>query len=290
MLASIQEIHKLLVVTHTAGFRHGSIEDAKDVLPEWGEENNFEVTFVDETENARPDDLTLDEAFTDEFLADYDAIMFANTTSNFGTEAQREAVINFVENGGGFVGAHAAIDTGYDWPEYGEMVGTYFDSHPWTQEVNFLVEDAEHPSTEHLTNGEWSKLEEVYIFPEDMNPREAGKHILLSLDTESVDGPRGGQFDDHPTSWCSPQESGRVFITALGHHSQTWSSEEEFKQHILGGLDYAFGIETDTNCDQPSVKPGLISETLTDAVPRPTSLEVTDDNRVFSISINGGVY
>ncbi|WP_018930474.1 ThuA domain-containing protein [Gracilibacillus lacisalsi] len=284
------DVHKLLVVTHTAGYRHASIEDIKDVMPEWGEENGFEVTFVDGTDQAREGDLSLDEAFTPEFLADYDAIMFGNTTMNFGTEEQREAIIDFVENGGGFIGAHAAIDTGYDWPEYGEMVGAYFDSHPWTQEVNFLVEDSEHPATEHLTSGEWTKLEEVYIFPEDMNPRDAGKHILLSLDTDSVEGERGGQFDDHPTSWCSPQEAGRVFITALGHHSQTWTSEEKFEQHFLGGLEYVFGLATDTNCDEPSPKPGLVSETLTDAVPRPTSLEVTDDNRVFSISINGGVY
>ncbi|ADU31971.1 ThuA domain-containing protein [Evansella cellulosilytica] len=282
--------HRLLVVTHTEGYFHGSINDIRDVMPQWGQENGFEVVFADSSSSARGSDVPIEEAFTPEFLADFDAMMFANTTGNFGTTEERQAIMDFIESGGGFVGAHAAIDTGYDWPEYGEMVGTYFQSHPWVQQVNYLVEDSDHPATRHLQSGEWTKLEEVYIFPEDLNPRDAGKHILLSLDTDSVSGNRGGQFDDHPAAWCSPQEEGRVFITALGHHSQTWSSEPDFKQHILGGLEYAFGIENDTDCHLPSPKPGLVKEQLTNAVPRPTALEVTDDSRVFSISINGGVY
>ncbi|HUD67623.1 MAG TPA: hypothetical protein VMQ17_23780 [Candidatus Sulfotelmatobacter sp.] len=27
------------------------------------------------------------------------------------------------DNGKGFVGVHAALDTNYKWPEYGEMIG-----------------------------------------------------------------------------------------------------------------------------------------------------------------------
>ncbi len=35
------------------------------------------------------------------------------------------------EDGKGFVGIHAALDTNYKWPEYGEMIGGWFDQHPW---------------------------------------------------------------------------------------------------------------------------------------------------------------
>ncbi len=35
------------------------------------------------------------------------------------------------EDGKGFVGVHSAIDTYYKWPEYGEMIGGYFNQHPW---------------------------------------------------------------------------------------------------------------------------------------------------------------
>lgn len=36
----------------------------------------------------------------------------------------------FIRNGGGFMGVHAAADTEYDWPWYGELVGAWFHKHP----------------------------------------------------------------------------------------------------------------------------------------------------------------
>src|SRR5690606_29764724 len=193
------------------------------------------------------------------------------------------AVIDFVTSGKGFVGVHSATDTGYDWPEYGEMTGAYFKEHPWTEEVTFTIEDDEFPATAHLAPS-YTQLEEVYVFQE--NPRHKGKHILMSLDMESVDGSR---FEDHPTAWCSPHGEGRMFYTALGHYSETWYLEA-FQQHLLGGLQYAWGGVPDHKCGEPSKKPGLIKEKITDSIPRPMALDIANDGTLFVISIEGYLY
>ena len=55
--------------------------------------------------------------------------------------------MSFVRSGGGFLGAHSAADTLYEWPDYGALLGAYFKEHPWTQPGTVLVEDQSHPAT-----------------------------------------------------------------------------------------------------------------------------------------------
>ncbi|MBJ6360618.1 ThuA domain-containing protein [Paenibacillus sp. GCM10012307] len=272
--------HRILAVTKTTGFRHASIDQgAKIALPEMGRKYNFTVDF---TENVA--DLNAAN------LSKYDVVFFVNTTGNFSewgmTNQQKQDLMNFIKSGKGFVGAHAATDTGYDWPEYGELTGAYFDNHPWTQTVTFNVEDTNHPATSHL-NGSWTALEEVYYFKE--NPRDKGKHILLSLDLNS-NGVTGGLTEDRPTAWCSPVSEGRMFYTGLGHHPETWFNED-FQLHLLGGLKYAWGEAQDTDCDQPSKKPGVQKVPLVkETIASPTGLEISKNGTIFVISLFGKVY
>ena len=42
------------------------------------------------------------------------------------TDPQRSALIDFVRDGGGFIGVHCAALTLYDYPEFGEMLGGSF--------------------------------------------------------------------------------------------------------------------------------------------------------------------
>ena len=49
-------------------------------------------------------------------------------------DQQKADLLSFVQDDGkGFLGIHSATDTFYKWPEYGEMIGAYFDEHPWGQ-------------------------------------------------------------------------------------------------------------------------------------------------------------
>ena len=52
--------------------------------------------------------------------------------------------ISFVhDDGKGFIGIHSAAITFTQWPAYGEMLGGYYDEHPWnTFDAPVVVEDA----------------------------------------------------------------------------------------------------------------------------------------------------
>ena len=58
----------------------------------------------------------------------------------------RSGLLDFVRTEGkGILGIHAAIDAMYDWPEYGEMMGGYFNLHPWSERVGVELVDPGHP-------------------------------------------------------------------------------------------------------------------------------------------------
>ncbi len=108
----------VLVFSKTAGFRHDSIPAGIEAIKELGAAHHFSV---DATEDAA--------AFTDDNLANYDAVVWLSTTGDILNSEQQAAFERYVEGGGGYVGVHAASDTEYDWPWYGDLVGAWFDSH-----------------------------------------------------------------------------------------------------------------------------------------------------------------
>src|SRR5262249_13565670 len=67
-----------------------------------------------------------------------------------------------------------------------ELIGGYFNGHPWHQNVRVIVEDTNHPATRHL-GSTFQITDEVYQFraPYDCNKLL----ILMRLDTEGVDRP-----------------------------------------------------------------------------------------------------
>ena len=107
---------KVLVFSKTTGFRHDSIPEGIAAVQKLGQDNNFAV------------DTTEDSAlFTDQNLAQYQAVVFMSTTGDpLGTQEQKDAFQRYIQGGGGFVGVHAAADSGYNWAWYGKLVGAYF--------------------------------------------------------------------------------------------------------------------------------------------------------------------
>ncbi len=218
---------KILYVTHSAGFKHAVLPLSHDVLKEIGERSGlFEVTATD--------DLT---SITIEGLKPYGAIVFYTTGELPITDEQKAALLNFIKSGKAFVGIHSATDTFYKWAEYGEMIGGYFDQHPWHQEVSVKVEDQKHPATRHL--GQSFKItDEIYQFK---NWDRAKVHVLLSLDPGSVDltKPAVHRTDkDFALAWCREYGRGRVFYIALGHRAEVWK-DERFQQLLIGALRWA---------------------------------------------------
>src|SRR5690242_7806798 len=149
---------RALVFSKTTGFRHDSIPAGITAIQQLGQQHNFTV---DATED--------DTLFTDANLARYDVVIFLSTTGDpLGTQAEKDAFQRYIEHGGGFVGVHAAADSGYTWQWYGGLVGAYFKQHPAIQQAAVKVEDPAHPSTAGLPS-RWVRTDEWYDF--QTNPR-----------------------------------------------------------------------------------------------------------------------
>lgn len=213
----------LLVFSKTAGFRHDSIPEGIAALRQLGAEAGYTV---DATEDAG--------AFTPGTLRRYDAVVFLSTTGDVLDTAQQSAFEDYIHQGGGYVGIHAAADTEYDWAFYGGLAGAYFQSHPAIQPATVDVEDRAHPATSALAST-WERTDEWYNYRS--NPR-ARAHVLASLDETSYTG--GTMNGDHPIAWCQEYQGGRAFYTGGGHTKESYA-EPAFRAHLLGGIRYAAG-------------------------------------------------
>ena len=222
--------HKVLYLTHSAGFKHEVLPLSEQIFKQIGERSGaFEVT-------AKQDCSVL----SGDGLKPYDAVVFYTTGELPISDAQKAAFLDFIRSGKGFVGIHSATDTFYKWPEYGELIGGYFDQHPWHQEVAINVEDQRHPATHHLAKT-FKITDEIYQFKDFSRSRV---HVVLSLDPNSVDlnKPSVHRTDkDFALAWWRNYGTGRVFYTALGHRPEVWQ-DQRFQQHLVGAVRWVMGL------------------------------------------------
>jgi type 1 glutamine amidotransferase len=210
----------VLVFTKTEGYRHKSIEKGVKTLRELGRENGFIAL---QTETAAD--------FNPENLKNYRLVIFLSTTQDVLNSTQEKAFQNYIRNGGAFLGIHAAADTEYDWPWYGKLVGGYFVSHPQgTPTAKVEVIDKGHPSTAHLPDV-WERTDEWYNY-KNLNPDIT---VLMNLDESSYEGGTNG--DNHPIAWYHEFDGGRAFYTGGGHTDASFD-EPEFRQHLLGAIEW----------------------------------------------------
>ncbi|GAA2866875.1 ThuA domain-containing protein [Nonomuraea rubra] len=268
--AAAEPAFKVLVFSKTTGFRHDSIPEGIAAVQKLGQENNFAV------------DTTEDSAlFTDQNLAQYQAVVFMSTTGDpLGTQDQKDAFQRYIQNGGGFAGVHAAADSGYNWEWYGKLVGAYFKSHPAIQQATVKVEDPAHPSTKDLPTT-WTRTDEWYDYR--ANPRGT-VHVLTSMDEKSYTGATMGA--DHPNTWCHDFDGGRSWYTGLGHMKENYS-EPNFLKLLLGGIQTAAGaVKADCSASQSG---SFEKVTLDDNTSNPMMVDVAKDGRVFYIDRLGEV-
>ncbi|MDW8034228.1 MAG: ThuA domain-containing protein [Nitrososphaerota archaeon] len=218
---------RMLVLTHSAGFKHDYLPIAIETFKKISKENGFEAIVTEDCSTVN-----------EKGLREFSAILFLTSGELPMNDEQKKSLINFVKNGGGFIGVHNAADTFYQFQDYGEMLGGYFKAHPWIQEVIVKVEDDNHPATNHLPRS-FRVKEEVYTF-RDWSRNKT--HVLISLDNSSVDLSKETREDnDYALSWCHDYGKGRVFYTAFGHFPEIWV-EEWFKKHLAGGIAWAIKI------------------------------------------------
>ncbi len=220
---------RILYVTQSAGFRHDVLPLSVQILQDLGRQSAaFEMTATEDSS-----------LITREGLTRYDAVVFYTSGELPMGEAQKAALVEFVRSGKGFAGIHSATDTFYQWPDYGALVGAYFDGHPWHQDVAVRVEDSHHAATAPLPPS-FHLNDEIYQF---RNWSRDNVHVLLSLDPASVDLSAAGvnrSDRDFALSWTRTYGQGRVFYTALGHEASVWQ-DARFQQHLIGGIRWAMG-------------------------------------------------
>lgn len=237
----------LLIVSLTKGFRHSSIPLGEKIIQELGEKTGqWDVDFVRTDEE-------MAQKMTAESLKRFDAIVFNNTSGNLPLP-DKQAFLDFVRNGGGYIGIHAATDSFRDqgdkpgWKEYIQMTGAQFTHHGAQSEVLCIVEDRNHPATKDLP-AQFKVFEEVYQFKDFSRDR---MHGLITLDKH----PNTQEPGDYPIAWCRKEGKGRVFYTALGHREDLMQGDL-YHKHLMGGIQWALGLEKG-NADP--VKPQPVSD------------------------------
>jgi len=203
---------KILYVTTSAGFRHDSLPVSVEVLKGiCARTRTCEITHTEDTTEINGANLQ-----------QFKAVLFFTSGELPLSIEQKQALLNFIGNGGAFGGFHSATDTLYTWPEYGKLIGAYFAGHPWTQQARILAEPTDHLITESVPSP-WALTEEYYQFRDFISDQTK---VLLSLDKSSVDlAAAGVTATEFPLAWVRPYLRGRVFYTALGHFDDTWRSQ-----------------------------------------------------------------
>lgn len=219
----------LLYMTLSAGYKHASIVPSEAVVREIGQRSGLFDTTVTQDVGA----------FTPQNLKKYDVVMFFTSGELPMTQAEKDAFINFVRSGHGFVGVHSATDTFYTWQDYLQLIGGYFNDHPWQELVTVDVADPSSPIVGFLGKS-FQANDEIY---QTADFQYKTSHVLLRLDPKSVDLHKPNvhlRFYGWPLAWTRRDGKGRVFCTVLGHEVSVWKSKW-YQQMLLNGIKYAMG-------------------------------------------------
>jgi hypothetical protein len=229
-----KEIHlkHVLVIGETKGFEHDSVSAAMAAIYDMGKESGlWDTTMRTDTELLTKKDLGRNA----KNLNYFDVLVFASTTGELDMSAdQKQDMMSFIkEDGKGFVGIHAALDTNYTWPEYGEMIGGWFDEHPWmTFNAPIVNEDPSFPAVRHFPAA-FVKYDEIY------QPKAWSRdkvNVLLSLDPSKLDYDNNKRIHradhDFPVAWSKLYGNGRVFYSTLGHTEEAWDDPDIRKMYF----------------------------------------------------------
>lgn len=267
---------RFLVVTVTAGFRHGSIATAEPVLEEMGRTSGlFHVDFLrmppgrlpqpkppkrgkDTTdadwqqeqaafkaaqEQFKTDDAawqaTLKDAFAKAFASDTLASfdgVMFVNTTGDLPVPDLTALLDWVKSGKSFVGMHAATDTFKSSDAYCDFIGGHFAGHPWNA-------GGEHGFVVHEPN---HRLTAMFpprfrwkdeIYQYDLRLKPENLRVLVSLDMPASTPKEPWHV---PVSWVRDHGQGRVFYTNFGHNDATWE-DPMFQKHMLEGIAWSLG-------------------------------------------------
>lgn len=232
---------KLLLIAQTKGWEHDSISHGASTLERLGTESGIWDTYIrTDTELVTKKSLGGRNAKN---LNYFDAVAFFPTGEIDLDDSQKADLMSFIkEDGKGFIGMHTAGDTLYKWPEYGEMVGGYFDQHPWgTFDAPIIVDDRTFPATKHFPK-EFVISDEIYQYKDWSRDK---CRVLMRLDPAKLDlkNPRVHRTDkDFAVAWVKTYGKGRVFATTLGHKEEVYDNPN-IQKMFLEAIKWSMGLE-----------------------------------------------
>ncbi len=228
----------VLVLSKTNGFIHKEAIPAADaMLKRIAEKQGWAIYF---SKNAATHNA--------DAIGKFSLIVWNNVSGDVLTEEQRSTLKQWLRDGGGWIGIHAAGgDPKYDWDWYvNELLGAQFVGHtmnPQFQDADVLVTAPEEPLTSHLTSPWQVPQEEWYAFAR--SPREIGHEIILTVDEgsylttgENWRGSTDRMQGEHPVAWRHQPGEGRAFYSAIGHTAATYELPE-YEQLIGKAMAWA---------------------------------------------------
>jgi len=250
---------RILMVTQSAGFRHGAVNrgdkplaPAERVMTELGISSN--LFRVDCTQDVATD-------FTREKLQNYNIVMFYTTGKLPIKQDDLDYFFNdwLKQEGHGFIGTHSAADTFKDYKPYWDMIGGTFNGHPWGagSTVTITVHEPDHPVARPWGK-EFTLKDEIYQF-KNWQPEKV--RVLMSLNMAKTQLKKPYHV---PICWVKQYGEGRVMHMSLGHREDVWTNPT-YQQSLLGGVKWILGHEKGEAKPNPDLSAAQEKKARTDA-------------------------
>jgi type 1 glutamine amidotransferase len=237
-----QPVHarkKLLAIGEEKGYRHMAVSHALATIEQMGRKTGLWDTFVRTDTEALTKKKLEYNALN---LNDFDAVLFYTGGTLEMDEQKKADFLSFIhDDGKGFIGIHSATITFTNWPEYGEMIGGYFDEHPWgTFEAPVVVEDTNFPGMQKFPHF-FTVKDEIYQMK---NFSREKCRVLMTLDANKLDlaNPRVHRADhDFAVTWAKTYGKGRVYYSTLGHMDENWD-RADYQDMYAKAIEWALGL------------------------------------------------
>jgi len=245
--------HLLAIGDVRSGFQHDSVSHALATIDRLGYESGIYVTYIrtdsqlltkGKVERHDPRTPGFGANINAKNLDYFDAIFFMGTGENDLSDQQKKDLLAFVhDDGKGFIAAHTGDDAFFTWPEFGEMVGGYFDNHPWGQfDAPVIVEDPDFPAMKMFPHT-FTIHDEIYVHKAPYSRDKV--HVLASLDASKLDYLKAQNLHrtdkDFPVAWSKMYGKGRVFYSTFGHAAETWDDPRVQKMY-LEAIKWSMGL------------------------------------------------
>jgi len=233
---------------HRRNYQHDSVSHALATIERLGRQSGLYDTFIRtdiQLLTKHPIEFAEKSKVADAYyqtLNDFDAIFFFSIGELELTDQQKADLLSFIkEDGKGIVAAHTSVNMFYTWPEFGEMIGGYFDDHPWMIfDAPVIVEAPDFPAMKHFPKT-FTAHDEIYQMKDFSRDRV---RVLARLDASKLDlkNPRVHRTDgDFAVAWAREYGNGRLFYSTFGHTEESWDDPAMQKMWVEA-IKWAMGL------------------------------------------------